>query len=405
MTTATRALAAIAAAGLLSSCIITTDSGCDTNGDCILSGETCVDGECVDRGTTCDDPGDCLSGQTCESGVCRDTGPECVSNGDCPSGETCVGGTCVDRGTTCDDAADCLGGQTCVSGMCQETGPECSENGDCPGGETCVGGACVTIGSACDDPDDCPVGYTCDTTSGTCEALDVVLGWAWTLEAHSYAELGEDGFEWMCVWSNYGYPAAEATVRLLVDVDHDSTEDYYYDAECEWGSALTDPASDPASYEAGQDIWFAFQFIGYDGEVWAQSETWTAQTLALGTNDLGTVDFDWGDFGPLDVTLRWQTASGSSTYGDCAAPDPDVEILGYLLSYSTGEVADEVDIDTDPMDCTTSLSWLETEFDTYYLETDGEDATGYSVWGSLCYDLVVDDETSNAFSCDVLKTS
>ncbi|MBW2263747.1 MAG: hypothetical protein JRG91_17435, partial [Deltaproteobacteria bacterium] len=55
--------------------------------------------------------------------------------------------------------------------------------------------------------------------------------------------------------------------------------------------------------------------------------------------------------------------------------------------------------------CTTDLTWLETEFDTYDLIIDGDDAAGTTVWGSTCAGLVVDNESSNAWQCDILMTS
>jgi hypothetical protein len=269
-----------------------------------------------------------------------------------------------------------------------------------------VDGECVTIGSACDDSFDCPSGQTCNTTTGTCEgSAEITIQWSWSIEAHTYAELGADDFDWICSWSNYGYPAEQATIRLLVDTDHDATEDYYYDAECQWGSATTDPATDPADYSAGDEIWVAWQFIGYDGDVWAQSPSWDPFTLAAGANDVGNVDFDWGDFGPLYVLVEWGDKLVDPAYGDCDFPPSAVAIMGYLLQYSTGEVADEVDIDTDPITCTSELFWLETEFDDYDLIIDGEDAAGTTVWGSDCTGLSVDNEDANDWNCEILMTT
>jgi len=236
---------------------------------------------------------------------------------------------------------------------------------------------------------------TMDFATGT--SSDQSFTWTWTVEGHPYeATL----YESLCAWAGWG----SSTIRLMIDVDEDTYEDFYYDADCIYGGATTDPALDPGCYVVGDTVWFAFQLIASDDSVVAQSETYTTLTVAAGENDLGNVDFDFGDYGPLDVTVNWASNTGSTTFGDCAAPPEDVLIMGYLLQYSTGEVADEVDIDTDPMSCTTDLSWLETEFDLYTLVLDGEDYYDTYRWGSTCTDLVVDDETENAWSCDVIMT-
>ena len=184
----------------------------------------------------------------------------------------------------------------------------------------------------------------------TCEVVndeEVTLQWSWTIEGHATSDTDYDQ---LCDWAGWG----SATIRLLIDVDEDTTEDYYYDAECGWTTAQTDPAQDPADYAPGDTVWFAFQLLGADGTVYAQSENYVTITLVEGVNDLGSVDFDF---------------------------------------------------DSDPMDCTTDLSWLETEFDTYDLIVDGDDAAGTTVWGSTCAGLVVDDDTENAWECDILMTS
>ncbi len=221
--------------------------------------------------------------------------------------------------------------------------------------------------------------------------------WTWTVEGHAYeATL----YESLCAWAGWG----SSTIRLMIDVDHDTYEDFYYDADCIHGGATTDPALDPACYAVGDEVWFAFQLIAADDSVVAQSEEYVTLTVAAGENDLGNVDFDFGDYGPLDVTVNWASNTSSTTFGDCAAPPEDVAIMGYLLRYSDGSIADEVDIDTDPMACTTSLGWLETEFDTYELVLDGEELYATYMWGSTCTGLVVDDETANEWACDVIMT-
>jgi hypothetical protein len=228
---------------------------------------------------------------------------------------------------------------------------------------------------------------------------DAYFTWEWTIEGHPYATTDYDA---LCAWAGYG----ASTIRLIIDVDHDTYEDFYYDADCAPGGAVTDHTDDPACYQAGDEIWFAFELYATSDLTTplAQSAEYVVLTVAAGENDLGSVDFDFGDYGPLDVTVNWATNTGSTTFGGCTAPPEDVYIMGYLLRYSDGSVADEVNIDTDPMDCTTDLSWLETDFDTYALVLDGEDYMDTYRWGSTCTDLVVDDETENAWSCDVIMT-
>ena len=97
----------------------------------------------------------------------------------------------------------------------------------------------------------------------------VILRWSWTIEGHSYTDIGAFAFEVLCSWSNWWEPAEELTIRLMVDFD--TLEDHIYDAPCQWGTAETDPETDPADYTPGQVIWFAFQMIDYEGYVVALS--------------------------------------------------------------------------------------------------------------------------------------
>jgi len=232
----------------------------------------------------------------------------------------------------------------------------------------------------------------------TCEVVDddedVVLSFSWTLEQLPTSEA-------LCSWAGYG----PSTVRLMVDTDHDTTEDYYYDADCDWATAQTDPASDPADYAPGDIVWVAYQFIGNDGEVYAQSATYEEVTLVAGVNVLTPVDFNWEDFGNLGILVQWGDKEVDPAYGGCDFPPDAVAVMGYLLSYSTGEVAYEVDIDTDPEVCTTDLWWDALELDTYSLFVDGDSADELTVWGAECADIVVADETDNYYECDILMTS
>lgn len=256
--------------------------------------------------------------------------------------------------------------------------------------------ALVALG--CDSPGIEIESHDGTTDPDTSTTGPIVLRWSWTIEGHSPDDVD---YEALCSWAG----GAEGTVvRLLVDADFDTLEDFYYDAQCVWERAETDPEHDPAGYRRGQTIWFAFELIDSRGMVLATSREWAEITLSRGTNDLGHVDFDLGDYGPLDILVQWADDTVDPAFGECSFPDPDVAIMGYLLMYATGEVVDEVDIDVDPMDCTTELSWLETAFDTYDLIVDGEDAAGSALWGSTCMGIVVDSEARNAWECDVLMT-
>jgi len=237
--------------------------------------------------------------------------------------------------------------------------------------------------------------FTCEVVD---EDEDVILAFSWTLEQLPFDDTDYDA---LCSWAGYG----ASTVRLMVDIDEDTNEDYFYDAHCEWGSAQTDPATDPADYSPGDTIWVAYQFIGNDGVVYAQSSNYEAVTLVAGVNNLTPVDFNWDDFGNLGIILQWADKDVDPEYGDCDFPPDAVDVIGYLLSYSTGEVAYEVDIDTDPEACQEFLWWDALELDTYTLEIDGDDALGTTTWGALCTGIVVADETNNNYECDVEMTA
>ncbi len=234
---------------------------------------------------------------------------------------------------------------------------------------------------------------TIDFVTGT-PPVGPTLVFDWTIEEHAFETTLYDS---LCTWAT----GDTTTIQLWVDTDGDEVADDAFNAECEWGAAQIEPAT--SGYTVGQNIDIAFALIDSADTVWSQSPTWDSVTLVSGENDLGSVDFDLGDYGPLDVTLFWQDKEVDPVDIDCEGP-PIIEAMGYLLSYSTGDVADEVDIDTGGMECTTLLSWLETDFDTYELILDGENVTGGYLWGATCIDLVVDDESSNAWGCDVLMT-
>jgi len=185
-----------------------TITGCPT-------GQTCVDGRCVDDGEPPPDPdpdpdpppagGDlcapCSTHSGCGgaddyclsypdgNGYC---GRACAGDGDCASGDRCQTLTngarqCVrydsSGSPTCSPAApdpggctadsDCPSGQRCDRGVCVDAGggalPDgsaCSEHGECASG-TCFSGMCT---QSCDWPSgSCPSGFFCDgLATGAC---------------------------------------------------------------------------------------------------------------------------------------------------------------------------------------------------------------------------------------------
>ncbi|MEM7603814.1 MAG: hypothetical protein AAF411_00550 [Myxococcota bacterium] len=102
---------------------------------------------------------------------------ECRPNGymdGCVSGTECVEGTCVEPGTTpslCAGEGDCANHQTCIAGRCASN---CDETTSCPVGLSCHDYVCrvpceVSVNEAING---CPDGYFCDTVdgrSGICE--------------------------------------------------------------------------------------------------------------------------------------------------------------------------------------------------------------------------------------------
>ena len=133
--------------------------------------------------------------------------------------------------------------------------------------------------------------------------------------------------------------------------------------------------------------------------------TTVAESATLGSHphNLGSVDWVWTDYGPLSVEVQWGDKIEDPAFGDCDWPPNAVSIMGYLLEYSDGSIADEVDIDVDPMTCTSDLFWM-TDLDTYALTIYGEDAAGTTLWGTEFLDLVVDSNYENDYLVEVDMT-
>lgn len=200
------------------------------------------------------------------------------------------------------------------------------------------------------------------------------------------------------------------TVQLWLDEDDDNVTDVYFEFNCKDGTGVTEEA-----WSSGEEIKFAFGLYDESGQLISQSEEWETAVLSAGENDLEKVNFYIGDYGPLGVDIEWADKTVDPAFGGCDFPPDTVSKMGYLLcegaqtgddTCDTGTLYDEVDIDTNPGDCTSRLDWDIIDFGTYTLVIDGEDASGSTLWGSSCEELVVDSmiPSSNEFTCQVLMT-
>jgi len=205
--------------------------------------------------------------------------------------------------------------------------------------------------------------------------------------------------------------SAPPGVQLWIENTGDDTADMRFDfPSCTAGQGLT-----TEEWQAGESIRYAFALVDGAGTLLSQSVSWENRTLAAGVNDLGTVNFYIGDYGPLEVELQWGDKIADPAYGSCDFPPDSVAALGYLLCWGSltagacpdGYLYDEVDIETAPASCVSDLAWDITDFGTYTLVIDGEDAAGTTMWGFECQDLVVDsmEPSSNQFICRVLMTA
>jgi len=200
----------------------------------------------------------------------------------------------------------------------------------------------------------------------------------------------------ICNWADSG------KVRLMMDNDNDGEEDSHFEFDCESASGATDDV-----FEPGQIVHFAFALMDTSGEAISVTSGWETFTLSAGENNLGSVNFFIGDFGPLGVELQWADSTGETpSYGGCDFPPQPVSKIGYLLKSEDGTVYDVADIDEAPLDCANYLYWYVVDFGTYELVIEGEDETGGAIWGSTCPDLLIDsyEEGSNEFTCRVEMT-
>lgn len=128
--------------------------------------------------------------------------------------------------------------------------------------------------------------------------------------------------------------------------------------------------------------------------------TWEDFTPTAGANT-ATVDLPV-TVGRLDLTLAWGDKLVAPAYGSCTLPPQDVAVIGYVLESTSGTVVAEVDIDTDPLACTTELAWSGVPFGSYHALIDGRAASpATAVWQDDCVGLTVDDLLDNTADCDV----
>jgi hypothetical protein len=377
---------AFAAFGLaLAACEITTSTAECGNAVC-ESSESC---------STC--PGDCGACTSCGNHVCE-TGETCTN---CPTDCSCVvcGNSICEAGETyLNCPADCDEPTTCGNGTCDagETYATCPADCTCGNGTCEADESCVTCTADCGT---CTTEATVSFTwyiHGVQGGVDV--GWG-TGVAQEVCQLAQD----------LSGLTAPPVVQIWLEETGDDVADTRIDFVCSAGQGTSS-----AFWDAGDSIKYAFALVDGSGALISQSTAWETQTLVAGNNDLGTTDFYIGEYGPLGVELQWANQITGPTYGDCAFPTNDVTKLGYLLCWGSlsggncpeGMLYDEVNIDVEPATCTTDLRWDITDFGTYTLVIDGEDAAGTTLWGFECQDLIVDDEEpeSNEFICQVLMT-
>jgi hypothetical protein len=200
----------------------------------------------------------------------------------------------------------------------------------------------------------------------------------------------------LCSW------AGATTVSILLDDTGDGEADRSLDFSCSDGHGASE-----AVFEPEQALRFSFALLDAAGDAISATTEWVPIELAAGVNNLGTVNFIVGDYGPLGVELRWAGETGDDPpAGDCSFPAENVASMGYLLRSSDGTVIDEVDIEEAPMDCTDYISWAILDYGQYEIVVDGSSSSGGTIWGATCPDLVVDnyDQASNEFTCTVLIT-
>lgn len=132
------------------------DGTADNGASCPIVGDLCVNGQCVSRCGSAENP--CSLPLACDqqTGECVD--PKCIGV-TCGADQVCAGGTCM---AACEGVV-CPQGQTCVGASCVDL---CA-GVTCAGGEACIRGVCLPGCAACGGVT-CSAPLTCDATSGRC---------------------------------------------------------------------------------------------------------------------------------------------------------------------------------------------------------------------------------------------
>ena len=175
----------------------TVEACCDCTG-C----EICVDEQCVDDDSKCDDVckhcsnGQCLyigDGESC--GNCKECwGSSCVYT--CTGCQSCVGWSCEDDDSKCE--GDC---KVCMSATCYDTCPDkicCTPNNCChPDYEYCMGNQCRC--NNCYDEEYFPPNYIpgcpdCSNAQGGCYSSFVWIQYGFDYFTGSAPEEGELGW-------------------------------------------------------------------------------------------------------------------------------------------------------------------------------------------------------------------
>ena len=132
------------------------DGTVDNGATCPMASDVCVNGVCVRRCASLENP--CDTGLVCDptSGVCMD--PKCVGV-TCTSAQVCRAGVCA---TACNGVV-CPHGQVCMGNSCVDL---CARVA-CATGSVCVQGVCLPACNACGGAT-CQTPLACDDTTGAC---------------------------------------------------------------------------------------------------------------------------------------------------------------------------------------------------------------------------------------------
>ena len=153
-------------------------------------GAPCEDGDLCSLGDQCEDglctsgvPVNCNDGDPCTDDNCEpDQGcahsfnqAPCTDGDVCTTGDKCLGGLCLSKGTLdCDDLNECTDDLCDALEGCLHAANEaaCSDGNACTSGDQCQGGKCLFSGALdCDDDNVCTTD-SCDPLLGCVHALN-----------------------------------------------------------------------------------------------------------------------------------------------------------------------------------------------------------------------------------------